>query len=293
MEQEEKTFTKDGMQISKDTVIGILVVDGRQTYMAQLLEEKGYRVLTWDTREGQMPSCKDSFWDAGVIILPVPVSRIRDREKLELCLASHRDTIRLCIGGVFPEALVTMLEECGIPWMDVLEQSEVAWKNAIATAEGCVAELSHLMPVNIEDSNIIVMGFGKCGKPIAEKLYCMGAHVSVVARSEKALSMAHYFGFMDYPMDAAIPYDEADAVINTIPAPVITKKEIDQLSEDAVVLDIASAPGGCDGEYCRQKGIPYKLALGLPGLYSPKTSAQILLEAMPFGYKPRPDKWKS
>ena len=106
MEQDEKTFTKDGMQISKDTVIGILVVDGRQTYMAQLLEEKGYRVLTWDTREGQMPSCKDSFWDAGVIILPVPVSRIRDREKLELCLASHRDTIRLCIGGVFPEALV-------------------------------------------------------------------------------------------------------------------------------------------------------------------------------------------
>ena len=86
---------------------------------------------------------------------------------------------------------------------------------------------------------------------------------------------------------------EADAIINTIPALVITKKEIDLLHEDAVVLDIASAPGGCDSAYCKEKHVPYKLALGLPGLYCPKTSAMILLEAMPFGYKPDREKWKS
>ena len=86
---------------------------------------------------------------------------------------------------------------------------------------------------------------------------------------------------------------EADAIINTIPALVITKKEIDLLHEDAVVLDIASAPGGCDSAYCKEKHVPYKLALGLPGLYCPKTSAMILLEAMPFGYKPNREKWKS
>ena len=80
---------------------------------------------------------------------------------------------------------------------------------------------------------------------------------------------------------------------NTIPALVITKKEIDLLHEDAVVLDIASAPGGCDSAYCKEKHVPYKLALGLPGLYCPKTSAMILLEAMPFGYKPNREKWKS
>ena len=89
------------------------------------------------------------------------------------------------------------------------------------------------------------------------------------------------------------PYTEADAIINTIPALVITKKEIDLLHEDAVVLDIASAPGGCDSAYCKEKHVPYKLALGLPGLYCPKTSAMILLEAMPFGYKPNREKWKS
>ena len=59
------------------------------------------------------------------------------------------------------------------------------------------------------------------------------------------------------------------------------------------MLDIASAPGGCDSAYCKEKHVPYKLALGLPGLYCPKTSAMILLEAMPFGYKPDREKWKS
>lgn len=290
---EQKEIVAEEKVIDKSTGVGILIVDQRQVYMAKLLEERGYRLITWDLREGQMPRGKDPIWCAGVLILPVPVSRVQDLARLEQCLIMHRYDIKMCIGGAFPQELKELLDQYEIPWMDVLTDSVVAMKNAIATAEGCIAELSRLMPVNIEDANIIVMGFGNCGKPIAEKLYCMGAHVSVVARSEKALSMAHYFGFMDYPMDAAIPYTEADAIINTIPALVITKKEIDLLHEDAVVLDIASAPGGCDSAYCKEKHVPYKLALGLPGLYCPKTSAMILLEAMPFGYKPDREKWKS
>lgn len=279
--------------IEKDKTIGILVVDGRQTYMAKLLQKKGYQVRVWDLEEGGNLPLEEKVWDSNVIILPVPVHRIKEMEQLETCLLVHSDTIELCIGGVFPEHLVKVLEENKIAWLDVLKNPDVATKNSIATAEGTLAELSQLMPINIEGSNIIVMGFGKCGKTIAEKLYCMGADVSVVARSEKALSLAHYFGFMDYPMDALIPFSDADAVINTIPARVIGKKEIDQLKSDAVVLDIASAPGGCDFEYCKEKGIPCKLALGLPGIYSPKTSGEILLEAMPFGYKPSEIKWKS
>ena len=272
--------------IGKDKTVGILVVDGRQTYMAKLLLKKGYSVVMW--QEGD-----EDMGDANVVILPVPVSRVKNQKWLTECLKRHKDEIELCLGGVFGEELVKALEEIEIPWWDVLKDPEVAMKNAIATAEGTIAELSKLMPVNIEGSNVIVMGFGKCGKPIAEKLYCMGANVSVVARSERALSLAHYFGFMDYPMDAEIPFAKADAVINTIPALVINKREINLLQPDAVVLDIASAPGGCNFSYLKERGIAHKLALGLPGIYSPKTSGEILLAAMPFGYKPSETKWMS
>lgn len=272
--------------IGKDKTVGILVVDGRQTYMGKLLLKKGYQVKMWQEGDAEMG-------DANVVILPVPVSRVKDQKWLITSLKDHKEKIEFCLGGVFGEELVKALEEAEIPWSDVLRDPEVAMKNAIATAEGTIAELSKLMPVNIEGSNVIVMGFGKCGKPIAEKLYCMGANVSVVARSERALSLAHYFGFMDYPMDAEIPFAEADAVINTIPALVINKREINLLQPDAVVLDIASAPGGCNFPYLKERGIAHKLALGLPGIYSPKTSGEILLEAMPFGYKPSETKWKS
>ena len=272
--------------VGKDKSVGILVVDGRQTYMAKMLIKKGYHVSIWQEDDEDMG-------DADVVILPVPVSRVRNQAWLTESLIRHKDRIQLCLGGVFHEELVKALNEAEIPWSDVLRDPEVAMKNAIATAEGTIAELSKLMPVNIEGSNVIVMGFGKCGKPIAEKLYCMGANVSVVARSERALSLAHYFGFMDYPMDAEIPFAEADAVINTIPALVINKREINLLQPDAVVLDIASAPGGCNLAYLKERGIAHKLALGLPGIYSPKTSGEILLAAMPFGYKPSETKWKS
>ena len=272
--------------IGKDKTVGILVVDGRQTYMAKLLLKKGYSVVTW--QEGD-----ENMGDANVVILPVPVSRVKNQKWLIECLKGHKDEIELCLGGVFGEELVKVLEELEIPWSDVLRDPEVAMKNAIATAEGTIAELSKLMPVNIEGSNVIVMGFGKCGKPIAEKLYCMGANVSVVARSERALSLAHYFGFMDYTMDAEIPFAKADAVINTIPALVINKREINLLQPDAVVLDIASAPGGCNFPYLKERGIAHKLALGLPGIYSPKTSGEILLAEMPFGYKLSETKWMS
>lgn len=272
--------------IETDKTIGILEVDGRQMYMAQILKKKGYSVKVW--REGE----KDTG-NAQVVILPVPVRKVKDFSWLLQCLRNYGDTIEICLGGVFPQELVEVLQQHEIAWEDVLKNPNVARKNAIATAEGTLAELSQLMPVNIEGANVIVMGFGNCAKPIAEKLYCMGAEVSVVARNEKALSLAHYFGFMDYPMDAEIPFSDADAVINTIPALVLTKKEIDCMRPETVILDIASAPGGCDFAYCKKRGIACKLALGLPGIYSPKTSGEILLEAMPFGYKPSETKWKS
>ncbi len=279
--------------VSKEKRTGIFIVDDRQVYMEKMLKEKGYGTCSWDLREGELPPEDEEIWKSEILLLPVPVSRIREQMILYQRIHRNRETLELCIGGIFPTELQEVLLQDQVPWLDVLKDKTVAKKNAVATAEGAIAELSRMMPVNIERSHIIVMGFGNCARPIAEKLYCMGAKISVVARSEKALSMAHYYGYMDYPMDACIPFDEADAVINTIPAFVITAKEIDRLKEDAVVLDIASAPGGCDMGYCKKKGVACKLALGLPGIYAPKTSAEILLEAMPFGYKPSENKWKS
>ena len=48
-------------------------------------------------------------------------------------------------------------------------------------------------------------------------------------------------------------------------------------SEDVVIIDIASAPGGIDYEYALNHGINAKLCLGLPGKVAPRASADILV----------------
>lgn len=62
---EQKEIVAEEKVIDKSTGVGILIVDQRQVYMAKLLEERGYRLITWDLREGQMPRGKDPIWCAG------------------------------------------------------------------------------------------------------------------------------------------------------------------------------------------------------------------------------------
>ena len=64
---EQKEIVAEEKVIDKSTGVGILIVDQRQVYMAKLLEERGYRLITWDLREGQMPRGKDPIWCAGVL----------------------------------------------------------------------------------------------------------------------------------------------------------------------------------------------------------------------------------
>ena len=65
---EQKEIVAEEKIVSKSTGIGILIVDERQVYMARLLEEKGYTVVTWDLREGPMPRGTEKLWCAGVLI---------------------------------------------------------------------------------------------------------------------------------------------------------------------------------------------------------------------------------
>ena len=110
---EQKEIVAEEKLVSKSTGIGILIVDERQVYMARLLEEKGYTVVTWDLREEPMPRGTEKLWCAGVLILPVPVSRITDQERLEQCLIAHRYDIQLCIGGAISKSLRSLLDDYG------------------------------------------------------------------------------------------------------------------------------------------------------------------------------------
>ena len=69
-------------------------------------------------------------------------------------------------------------------------------------------------------------------------------------------------------------------LINTVPSLVVTEKIIKELPKDALIIDIASGPGGCDKSAIEKNGIKFNHALGLPGRYMTKSSGKILADCI-------------
>ena len=69
-------------------------------------------------------------------------------------------------------------------------------------------------------------------------------------------------------------------IFNTVPSMVLNQDVIKNISKNAVIIDIASKPGGTDFEYCKAEGIDANLYLALPGKYSPASSADAILSCI-------------
>lgn len=270
--------------MEKQTIL--LISDMRQVYLAEILTKRGNHVRCLDIRnqstiKEQLVKLKVFLNEADVLILPIPVNRGIDKEDLNEILNKNVKNNTVVMGGCFLPEQQKILEERGIRYLDFMEDEVVTEENAVATAEGAIAELVHNCPYNIEGSKIIVTGYGCCGKAIAKKLGALGARVTVLARRSEARKQAKQDGF--YAVDFAFGPEEAMGavmLVNTVPAPVVTRLMIRELPRDAYILDIASNPGGTDFACAKESGISADLVLGIPGRFSPKASAYILARAM-------------
>lgn len=270
--------------MEKQTIL--LISDMRQVYLAEILTKRGNHVRCLDIRNQsaireQLAKLKVFLNEADVLILPIPVTKGIDKDDLNEILNKNVKNDTIVMGGCFLPDQQRILQERGICYLDFMEDEVVTEENAIATAEGAIAELIRNCPYNIEGAKIIVAGYGRCGRAIAKKLGALGARVTVLARRSEVRKQAKNDGF--YAVDFAFGPEEAMGavmLVNTVPAPVVTKLMIRELPRDAYILDIASAPGGTDFTCAKESGISADLVLGIPGRFSPKTSAYILARAM-------------
>lgn len=264
----------------------LLISDMRQVYLAEILTKKGRGVRCLDIRNSntireQLEKLSSFLAEADTLILPIPVSKVPEQEMLNDILNKDLTKDTLVLGGCFSGEQKKLLESRGISYLDFMEDAFVTEENAVATAEGVIAELVRQSPYNINEAKIIVTGYGCCGRAIAKRLAALGARVTVLARRREARKQAKQDGF--YAVDFAFGPEEAMGavmLVNTVPAPVVSGLIIRELPKDAYILDIASSPGGCDFACAREYGIRADLLLGIPGKYAPKESAYILDRAI-------------
>lgn len=70
--------------------------------------------------------------------------------------------------------------------------------------------------------------------------------------------------------------DGCEVVFNTVPAPVLPEELLRRLPPEALVVELASAPGGCDAAVAEAMGLRYRNAPGLPGKAAPRTAGEYL-----------------
>lgn len=251
----------------------------RQVYLAEILADKGVNVTVCDLCAAcrypgvsQASSMKEALETADVVAAPVPLSKGEEILRL-LKPGSH------FFAGKISQEFEAWAKEKHIKCFDYLKDETVAMKNTVAAAEGMIAEAICQSPRNLFRSSCLVLGYGRCGSTLVSCLKNFSCRVAVYERKPETAARASLVADSLVAL-AELPrvIQETAFIFNTVPALVLPRAMLGYVGKDALILDLASAPGGVDYEAAKEMGISARLLPGLPGRYAPASSAEILAE---------------
>ena len=148
-------------------------------------------------------------------------------------------------------------------------------------AEGAIQIAMEELPITLHDARVLVIGFGRLGKALAPRLRALGAHVWVSARRYEQRAAAQGMGLGSEGVDRLPDWlCSYDLVFNTVPAPVLGVEELAALKEGALVIDLASRPGGVDLDAAATLGVRVIWALSLPGKVAPVTAGRYIKDTV-------------
>lgn len=223
-----------------------------------------------------------------ITITSIPLSS--DKTNINLPFSEESISVERLLNSISDNLILTgnikgdiklLFEKEKINYIDLLEREELAILNCISTAEGAIQIAMQETKITLHGSNILILGFGRIGKIVAKMLIGIGVNVYCEARKYEDLAYIEAFGYIPVDLLELDSYlSDFQVIINTIPAMVIGKEQIDLLKKDCLIIDLASSPGGVDFEYAKQKQIKTIWALALPGKVAPITSAKYIKQTI-------------
>lgn len=273
--------------------VSVIGGDLRQLTLADELHKDGYDVSVFGFTDKisyeKNTTDIDIILDSEIVILPVPVSfdgvyintPYSDTKLTVSELCEKLNPVSLVFGGCISNTLSQTLTKKGIKHRDYMLRDELAIKNAVPTAEGAIEIAISETPITLHNSNCLVLGYGKVGKILAKSLDALGAKTYVSARKYADLALIEGHGC--YPLtvnEAKTRLGEFDIIFNTVPALILGDTELHRIRRDALVIDLASKPGGVDFEVAKELGIHVVWALSLPGRVAPVTAGIIIKDTI-------------
>ena len=267
---------------------GVIGGDQRQAELARLLTEDGRTVRTYGLgtwRSGGETSL-DRAAAADVVILPLPLCRGDGVLNCEEGPVPTMDLFRRLrpeqrvLAGQVKAAQRREAEACGIALEDYFLREELTVAKAAATAEAAVQVAMENLERTMLGMNCLVVGFGRIGKLLSNRLHGLGARVTASARKPGDLAWIRAYGWRALETGALSGLLASfDAVFNTVPSLILDRPLLEQLPPGCLCVDLASVQG-IDAAAAEELGLPHVWARSLPGRLVPRTAAAVIRDAV-------------
>ena len=277
--------------INKITIIG---GDLRLVKLSEMLINEGAQVFTYGLEEADKIETKkcetleEAINNSEIVIGPIPFSSNGEtinapfsKEKIQVEEIMELLKGKILVAGSIKSDLYELASKNDVKIIDILKREELSVLNAISTAEGAIKIAIEETPKNLHGSNILVLGFGRIGKVLSHMLNGLGAKVACEARKNSDLAWIKANGYEQIPLpELKENLEKFDIIINTIPYMVLDSDALEKVRDDALVIDLASNPGGVDKAAIKERKIKFVWALSLPGKVAPVTSAEFIKETL-------------
>lgn len=264
---------------------GMLADDGNRVY--SFGQDRSDEILD-DGRIEKCTSLKTAMEKAQVIIGPVPFSSNEDfinapfaHDKIMIDDLMKTNKGKIFISGSIKDDLKKKLDEKYMEVIDIMKRDDMAILNTIATAEGTIEVAIKNTDKILQGSRVLILGFGRVGKIVANKFSKMSALVTCAARKVSDLAWIKAYGYNSLNINDML-YDlkEFDIIINTVPQTILRERELKHIDAEALLIDLASSPGGIDGKMAKSMGLNFIWALALPGRIAPSSSAKFIKDTV-------------
>lgn len=256
--------------------IAVLSGDKRQDYICRYLVKKGYNAHI----KTNMDFNQDKY-----IVCSTPICKKEKYLNCDYYSSFPMETFikllkseQVVFAGNIPNYLYQLKK---IKFVDILNDENVVWNNSILTAEGLIAYIINNTDFCINNSNILILGFGKCGINIAKKLSVLSAKISVYDHTSIHLTQARAYGYEAIELDDLIKYiPKFDIIVNTVPKKIFQEIHYSKIKNDCSLFEIASAPYGFNNELTDKYHLSLITCPGIPGITAPKNAGELIAKSI-------------
>ena len=254
--------------------------DRRFIYLRDLLRRDGHEVSAFGL--GDDAPLEKAASGARACILPLPAL---DREGNIPCPLSGKSVSpALLRSALAPDCAVFAGKAEGLRSLfpkvrDYYQEEALLYLNASITAEGALRCLMDALPITLREGRFLVTGGGRIGLELCRRLRALGADTACLCRSALSLVRAAELGVRAVS-DRDGELWAADAIINTVPSPILGQNELSLTRPDVFLLELASPPYGFDMGAAGRLGRGVSVASAIPGRYAPKSAAGAIHTAL-------------